>query len=136
MVDDLAIVRAWLAADAGVAALCGTRVHAALRTPPEGWTPDSGSCLVFNRRGGTQDQAAITQIVSLQIKCYGGGATHHERVLAANEVYRTLFDAANDRCNGTVLWAQKEGQGQTLNEPDTGWPYVLCFYRAHVRNAA
>lgn len=59
---------------------------------------------------------------SVQFKCYGIDE------IAANTVYRALFDTLHDRAFGSIRAAQCEVLGQTAQDADTLWPYVLTFF--------
>jgi len=119
----------YLLAQASLTALTGTRIHAETDTPPPGYKPSDGGCVCFKTRGGdmrTQEDALI--LPSVQFKCYAASD------VAANAVYRALFDALQGARAGTVRWAQIEALGATLSEPETGWPFVLTYYKIHVAN--
>lgn len=137
MVDDLAVLRAFLASNADLSALVGTRVWGRRREPKENWKPSDGACVVFARRGGTGDRDQLGKVVSFsyQFKCYGGGAVVPAQELSATAVYRAVYDALNVASNYQILGCQTEGMAVDLEEPDTGWPYSLAFFRVQFRNS-
>ncbi len=134
MIDALFRLLAHLEADAPLVAFFGANIFAALDTPPEGYQPTDGPCLVFKKRGGGQDESGRVQTVSFQFKSYQGLTAGGQINASANSGASTLWDALNYNPSYYVLGAQQEGQGADLIEPDTGWLYVLSFYRAQMRN--
>lgn len=136
MIDDHAIVRTFLAANAGVTALVSTRIHAALDSPPDGWKPSTGACIVFKRRGGGQDESGKVITASFQFKCYGAGGNLNQQTLSAEGVYRALRDALNYQPSYALLGAQEEGRATPLKEPDLEWPYTLAFFRCQLRKTS
>ena len=138
MVDDLAVMRAYLAANAGVSAIVGTRVWARRRTPKAGWKPSDGGCVVLSRRGGTGDKDQLGNVISVsfQFKCYGGGADVAAQEYNAAQLYRAVRDALAGGADATVLGIQADGHAIDLDEPDTDWPYTLAFFRAQFRNSS
>ncbi len=130
MIDAPKIIRDYLAAQAGLTALTGTRIYAEVDTPPTpGYTPDDGGAVCFKIRGGSVDYTAAILKASVQFKCYG--ATE----VAANQVYRALHDALDEAAAGTFKSAIQENLGQTLQEPDTGWYFTLVFFTVMVIDA-
>jgi len=100
----------------------GTRIHADADTPPAGYTPADGPCYCFKARGGIDEDTEVIQIVSMQFKCYG------DTNIAARQAYRALNDVLKTAKTYRIMSARREALGVTLNEPDTGWPYVLVYY--------
>ena len=137
MIDDLAVVRAYLVAQVAVTSITGTRVWARRRTPKSGWKPSDGGCIVFARRGGTGDKDQLGHVfsTSFQFKCYGGGADVATQERNAAQLYRVVRDALNVGGNESILGMQAEGQAIDLEETYTGWPYTLAFFRAQFRNS-
>ena len=125
MVDDLAKLRAFLAANSGLTALTGTRIWARRRAPKENWKPGDGACVVLSRRGGQGNMNQTGKVLSFsyQLKCYGGGSTVPAQELSAANVYRAVYDALNNANSFDILGCQPEGMVVDLEEPDTGWPY-------------
>jgi hypothetical protein len=134
LIDDHVVLRNFLVDKAPLAALVGSRIFAGRDTPPVGYAPADGSCLVFARRGDAQDESGAFLQHSYQFKCYGGGETDSAQIINANLVYRALYDVLNYRSSHLVAGGQREGGGQVLQEPDTLWPYVLAFYQVQFRN--
>jgi len=130
MVDAPAVVLAHLNNQAPLTALTGTRIWAETETPPPGYTPADGAAICFSTRGGGLDQEDAVVIPSVQFKVYAGTA------YAAGQAYRALFDALHGGRGEGLLHGNLEAPGQALLEPDTLWPYVLCFFEIMVFNEA
>lgn len=136
MIDDLYLMRQFLVTNYAIGVKVGTRVYAGRNSPAEGWNPAAGSCIAFKRRGGGQDELGTMVSTSFQFKCYGGGGTIPEQVVAANALYRTLRDVLNYTQSYEMLGAQEEGRGSTFGTPletEGDFPYVLCFFRVQFR---
>lgn len=137
MIDDHLIVRNFLATNATITTITGSRIHAGLDTPPEGWQPADGALITFKRRGNVPlDERGAALSISYQIKMYGGGGNVSQQILSAEGLYRAVYDALNYGQSYEILSAQKEAGGEPLLEPDTGWPYVLAFFRAQMRKTS
>jgi hypothetical protein len=122
MIDAPDVLRDYLLSKPTLTALIGTRLWAERIYPPTGYTPSQGGAIAFRSRGGAPDYSSALLGQSWQFKCYGANE------LAANAVYRALFDVLHDAKGGSIHSAHLDIAGQTLEEPTTGWPYVLCFY--------
>lgn len=133
MIDVAATLSTLLLADAGLAALVGTRIWGGTDVPIRGYTPADGAAVVFRRRGGTTLGEQRTALVapSIQFKIYG--ATD----LAADAAYRALFDFLD---TSPLPWplraATAESLGVPLEEPVTGWPFILTFYQLTFANTS
>lgn len=127
MVDAPTVILNYLLAVSALTALTSTRIYAETRFPPPNYTPNDGSAICFARRGGNQDYEGVTLYPSYQFKIYGSTAA------VANQAYRELHDALNHILTG-ALKGEMETLGQTLQEPDTGWFYVLAYYRFQIIN--
>jgi hypothetical protein len=126
VIDPHAAVLAFLEAQEG---LEGVAIHAGRDVPPEGYTPgDDGDAIVFRIRGGTFDYEDALILPSVQFKCY---ATDE---VDAYDLYRTLHGVLQLGHDGSILNAEAETIGQLLEEPETGWRFVLAFYTVMVRN--
>jgi len=128
MIDSGAAIRNYLLDNAALAALVGTRIYAERVTPPPGYTPSAGGCVVFRNRGGQVLAQGSVIAPSVQFKCYAGPSTDTPAEVNANAVYRALYDAIERDGGGNgVKSCTVEVLGQTLAEPDTGWVFVLTF---------
>lgn len=127
MIDSLLALRNYLITRDEIDALTGDRVFASPYLP-RGYVPDDGPALLFSIRGGDQDYASQVLRPSFQFRSY---ALTHE---LAMELDRALYDNLNDAFCIDIKMARMEAIGQLLNEPQTGWPYVLSFYRVHFNN--
>lgn len=128
MIDTSTAIRDFLLANVTLGSLTGTRIFAERDTPPEGYQPADGAALCLKRRGGGHDYEAVVLSPSYQFKCYGSDEA------AANALYMALFEALNQQGNYLIKSAEQESQGQTLYEANTGWPFVLVYYRLQVLN--
>lgn len=127
MTDVEAVLRAYLAGQAGIAALAGNRIYAAV-DPPAGYTPDDGAAIVLGIRGGGQAYHSKTLIASVQMRCFGATAT------AARALDRALYGALNDKQAAGIPWARLDVLGTLLMDPETGWQYVLSYWTVMVSN--
>ncbi len=89
------------------------------------------------RRGGTSRGKTPQVNPSYQFKCYGGTSSHGD----AETVYRALWDRLAGKemqmtASGMILQAEEEVMGQTLTDPDSGWPFVLAIFRIKMRPTA
>lgn len=131
MIDDLAVLRAFLAANSGLTALVGDRIYAGRREPPLGYSPADGTAICITRRGGSGTGESAHKLgTSFQIRVWGGGGDVNAQIYNANQAYKALNEALEFKKSGDILGAQEEGRGQTLTDPETEWPFVLCFFRA------
>ena len=129
MIDAGDAIRDHLVANAALYALVGVRVYAERDVPPPGYKPAaSGPCVCVKVRGGLPHPSDALLEPSVQVKCYGADETE------ANQVYRALYGALHNGGSGVVRWGQCEVLGQTLTERDTGWPFVLSFYKLWIDN--
>jgi len=129
MIDTAEVIRGFLTIQPQVTGLTGQRIWAERDTPPEGYVlSNDGPAICFKRRGGGVDYESVVLRPSVQFKLYG------RTELEANQVYRALFDVLSRANTGLILAAELETQGQTLYEPETGWPYVLVFFKFQIIN--
>lgn len=127
-VDLLDVVRDYLLADGTIAGLVSTRVYAGRDVPPSGYAISDGPALTVRVRGGRMAYDDPLYVASVQTKCYGGTA------LAADTLYRAVFDRLHNGRNGNILHAEIEMLGQQLEEPDTEWPFTLAYFMVMIRN--
>jgi len=140
--DALATVRTYLATIAGITAITGTGKRlVAGPNLPAGYKPQDGSALLFNVRSGSQDYTSGMLNPSIQFRSYGG-FDEGERVMQGNAAAwaldQALYDGVNDKtyeAGNIAFFRLEDGTFPVLlNEPGTDWPYVLSFYRVHIRN--
>ena len=129
MVDVVEKVRSFLAANGALVAVVGTRIYGGRDVPPQGYKPSDGACVTFRVRGGLGDYEDALLKPSVQVKCYG------ETEAEAGAVYRAVDRALHEGRGQYVLFGEREVLGQALEEPQTGWRYVLGFYLVAVRNS-
>ena len=122
MIDALSTLRTFIVAQSSVTALTGQRVYAGRTFPPPEYVAGQYA-ICFNARGGvmTYDRRLIND--SFTFKCYGPDE------VAAMALSRTLVDAIDDKSSGAIRHIELEISGYPLQEPDTGWPFVLTFFR-------
>jgi hypothetical protein len=118
---------AFLLAQPGLTAVAGQRIHASLYLP-KGYKPDDGPAMIFNPRGGGQDYSSLVLSPSYQFRSFGLTQAEARRLDLA------LYDALNDAQCFPIKMARMESIGQLFQEPDTGWPFVLTFYRIDFSN--
>jgi hypothetical protein len=137
MLDAHKVIRDNLLAIGPLYALTAGRIYGGRDEPPPGWKPADGDCLCFKVRGGPgpdYDDALLT--VSIQCKYYPGvmksAAGAEARAWAG---YRALYTGLHNLASGTILNAQSEVVGQILEQPETGWLYVLAHFIAMIRQS-
>jgi len=127
LIDLPAAIRTHLLAEAAVVALTGTRIYAEEDTPPAGYKPGTdGTALCFRVRGGGPDFPDARLMPSVLFRCYAANKPD------AQELYRALYAALHGHCGATVRYGQIDMLGETLTDPDTGFPFVLCAFRLAV----
>lgn len=125
MIDPLALIRVFLAAE--LSGTVGTRIYAGRDNPPEGYTPSDGKAIAFKARNIEPDYDDALVIFDGQFKCFG--ATE----IDANVCYRALYDALQNGHSSTILHAETSGGGVSLEDPETGWFYVLAYFEVMLR---
>ena len=127
MIDPHTIVEGFLDKQAD---LDGVLLYPGEDVPPPGYTPgDNGDCITFKVRGGDSDYEDALLRPSVQFKCYGSSEVE------ANACYRALYDALHNGSGEHVLHAEVETIGQTLEEPETGWYFVLSYFSVTLRQS-
>ena len=122
MIDVPAVLRSYLVAQAPLATLTGTRIWSERSAPIAGYKPADGGAIAFLIRGGAVLYRGGVGRASVQFKCYGVDE------LTANAVYRALYDVLNNSQGPGIKNAFIDILGQSLTEPETGWPFVLTYY--------
>ncbi len=132
MIDVRVAIRAYLAAQAGVAAQVGTRVYGAPGIPRDDALLMPRKAIAFYASGGPGGDRYVPEArVNVQFRCYG--ATSVE----AWAVYAALFDALHrahhvrSATGQLILTAYETAAPMDMVEPATGWPFVLCAYEVH-----
>lgn len=110
------------------AALSGYDFFADVVVPPAGYTPADGIGICFKVRGGLDDDSGVVMDPSFQFKIYGADE------VAARAAARTLHDNFEGKADRNVMAVRREALPVTLKEPETGWTYVLVFYKVMVRS--
>ena len=123
MIDAHKKIRDYLITVDGLTDLTGTgRIWAGREFPTVGYTPSDGSGVAFIARDQKPDYDDAVLIVPIQAKCYGSTDMN------AMTCYRALYDALQNAATSTILHAECDGGGQPLEEPDTGWNFVLGYF--------
>lgn len=133
MIDTNAVIRTYLAADAGLIALIGTPLPVRLYCPrlPENHTLPAIS--FFTRGGTSTPYIPGMPAPSVQFDCWASDP------IVARQVYRALYDALQGIQNVAVgvnyiLSAREEVQGQDLVDVDIpNYFRVLTFFEIMVR---
>ncbi|MBX3016005.1 MAG: hypothetical protein KF832_31075 [Caldilineaceae bacterium] len=121
MINSLQVLRSYLASQAALTTLVGTRLYAGRLYPPKNYLPGQRA-ICFNGRGGQLDYTAQLLRESMQFKCYGADAVD------AMNLYGVLVEVLHDQ-QGAGFWhAGLEVTGYPLQEPETDWPFVLVFF--------
>lgn len=90
--------------------------------PITGYKPADGIAIAFRVRGGGTMYRNGMMYPSVQFKCWGVDE------ITANTGYRALVDVLHDNNPGSIRSAYLEQLGQTAQEADTLWPFVLVFF--------
>ncbi len=123
MIDVPLAIRTYLVAQPSLTALTGQRIWAERLMPPAGFVPAQGGAIAYRLRGGNVTYETLLN-PSVQFKCYGANEA------VAQSVYRALFDVLHEPAQSRPFKQSLcEVLGQTLDEPDTGWTFVLTFFR-------
>lgn len=133
MIDSNAVIRAYLASNAGVAALVGACVYVP-RLPENHTLPAIG---LFTRGGSSTPYIPPLLSPSKQIDCWAASP------IVARQVYGAVYDALQgiERTAVTIgattyyiLSAIEEVQGQDMGDPDVPTYFrVLSFWSIMVR---
>jgi hypothetical protein len=134
--DPNAIVRKFVAADAGVTALVGARIYVP-RIPEKSTYPAIG---MFIRGGFSTPYIPEVIEPSFQFDCWAKNLDDPSAgQIAARAVYSALYECLQGAQDETVtigvntfrlLGAVEEGQGQDIQGPEnTGYYRVLAFFR-------
>lgn len=131
MVDIDATIRAHLACLPSITAIFGNRIFMA-RSLPAGYRVSQGPALLGMVRGGSQELHSQLYQQSVQFRLYAKDEA------TCREAFASLYDALNDTiARGIAYIRQDEGTTYTLlNEPETSWPYILCYFRFQLHNVA
>lgn len=123
MIDAHKLIRDYLITVDGLTDLTGTgRIWAGRDFPIAGYQPSDGNAVVFKARDQGPDYDDAVLIVPIQAKCYGTSE------IGATTCYRALYDALQNAATSTILHAESDGGGQILEEPETGWLFVLAYF--------
>lgn len=133
--DDIRIVGDFLRqSGSSLYTLCGARIYQD-RLPVS--FQNTQPAVIFQRRSGSRDMYLGTVDPDMQFKCYGGTSSFAD----AQTVYRALVDKLHAAGNETIstigglVVAMETQLGQSITDPETGWPYILTFFQLTVRPA-
>lgn len=132
MNDAADIVRDYLLTVSAITALTTTgRIWAELTYPPTTgtrYTPTTGAAIVFKSAGGGFLASNALLRNRWQFKFYGPD------VYAIRAVYLATMDAMHDAAGLGILSSQPEAPGTMLNDPESGWPFMLVFIETLIRS--
>gem|GEM_PF-3084107 len=135
MIDPVAAIYAFLAAQSGITDVVSTRIYAETANPPAPYTPSDGRALCFKVRPGALEHESGVLLLSVQFTVWGaasGSQTAEERIW---ELWRAVIDALDATGGATVRHCWPETTGETLYDPDTTWPYVFGSVRMAIDNS-
>jgi hypothetical protein len=126
MIDEGLAIKTALLTQTALTALTGTgataRIWPARSMPIVGYHPNDGVAIAFRTRGGGPMYQNGLINPSVQFKVWGIDEQ------TANTGYRALVDVLHDKSIGAIKSAYLEVLGQTSEEQETGWPFVLTFF--------
>lgn len=122
MIDSGAAIKTALLTQTPLTAIIGARLWPERVMPIAGYKPNDGVAIAFRTRGGGTMYRNGLMFPSVQFKIWGIDE------YTANTGYRTLVDVLHDKSFGAIRSAYLEVLGQTSEEQDTGWPFVLAFF--------
>lgn len=125
MINPHSLIRTYLTG--AMSATVGSRIYAGRDEPPAGYTPSSGKAVVFKSRNIDPDYDDALFVFDGQFKCYGTSEVD------ADICYRALYTALHNATSSTILHAEATGGGVPLEDPDTGWFYVLAYFMVMLR---
>ena len=129
LLDTNSVLRTYLAADTGIAALVSTRIYCP-RAPENASLPN---ITFFTRGGRSTPYIPDLPSPSVQIDCWA------DDPIEAREIYRALYDALQgiqnvDVGTNVILSAIEEVQGQDLVDTDIPGRFrVLSFWEIMIR---
>lgn len=129
MIDIDATIRAHLVGLPALTAIFGARIYMA-RALPAGYRVDEGPALLGMVRGGGQEFHSQLYRPSVQFRVYA------QTEAEARAAFVGLYNALNDTvARGIPYIRQEDGTMYILlNEPETDWPYILCYFTFQLHN--
>lgn len=129
MVDIDAVIRTHLVSQSNITAVFGKRIYMARMLPP-GYRVEHGPALLGMVRGGSQGFHSQLFYQSVQFRIYAKDEA------ACRGAFIALYDALNDTvARGIAYIRQDDGTSHVLlTEPETNWPYILCYFRFQLHN--
>lgn len=122
MNDAGALIRSSLLTQTTLTDLTSARLWPERAMPVAGYKPNDGVAIAFRTRGGGTMYYNGLMFPSVQFKIWGVDE------LTANTGYRALVDVLHNKNPGSIRSAYLDVLGQTAEEQDTGWPFVVCFF--------
>lgn len=128
MIDAPAVIRSFLLAQSPIFAMTGNRIWADASVPGTGYTPSQGAAIVFRIRGGIHTANGSVIAPSVQFKFYGSVVVvNNVAVNRAGALYRAWYDVMRNGGGSGVKNCDVDVLGQSLEDEDTGWEFVLAF---------
>ena len=126
MIDVDATLRAFLVSRATITSVGGQRIYASTDLPA-GYRAEQGPALLYTVQM-TPGYASKLLKGSATFRSYGADE------LSARQLDRALYDGIHDKVSSAVRAAHLQSGGQLLQDPNTGWYFVLSVYRLVIAN--
>jgi len=128
--DIIAALVAHLKADAGVAALAGTRVVGI--ELPQSQVPDMPrKCVVLQPSGGVSPIGGYARHTGQRIDAVSWGETPFEAETLRRAVFAAFKPLQRATINGVLVhWVADGGGAVSRRDPDTGWPAAVQSFQA------
>jgi hypothetical protein len=134
--DPVAALVAYLKADAGVAALVGTRIFG-LELPAAEASAMPRKAVVLQASGGAPLVGGYLEHTAQRIDAFAYGETPYE----AERVRRAVFDSLKQlrravAASTLIHWVEDAGGFSTQRDPDGGWPVSFQSFQTFFATAA
>jgi hypothetical protein len=127
VVNGLAVLRAYLAAQAPLTARTGTRLYVG-NGLPSGYQVSQGDAVLINTRGGDEHYSGGVLNLSVQFRCYSASD------LNAYTLAGVLYDVLHDKSTGQIAKARQDVHPYILKDDTLNIPFALSFWTVRVRN--
>lgn len=122
-----AVLVAYLKTVTEITAVVSTRIYSGKNFPP-GYSVSDGPAILMQPRGGEIHYSGKALEPSMQIRCYGANE------LVAENLSGLVFTALNNHQGNGLVGAYLEAMPTPLRDPETGWDYVLSYYKVFITN--
>lgn len=129
MPDPVIALKTYLAADADIAALAGAHVYG--NELPETLDTEMPTfAVVIVHAGGGSMGLGFEDFGDFRFDVFAYGPTRYEANRLWRAVHRCLKQLSRVVRDETLLhWAKPAGGPNTLNDPDTKWPFTLSTWQ-------